>query len=211
MKNKYVFYTTIFFLMTGVSQAGETGGYVGLGFGATDSGAKAKDLANFCFDNTEQCTVDNSSQSFQVQGGYNVTPNFAVEAAYTDLGTVTSFESSTISAEQDTKGISVSAVGKMPVGTRAKVYGKAGVFHWKSDVNARDTIGNTLSSDSDGTDPVVGVGVDYQISPNWSARIGWDRYFSIGDKKPILNDQLDTTSALDTDVDVFSVGINYDF
>ena len=63
---------------------------------------------------------------------------------------------------------------------------------------------------------MAGVGLEYELNHNMSVKAGWDRYYGVGDGEALLNiDQHNKGSygidTLETDVDVYSAGINFSF
>ncbi|MGB1256574.1 MAG: outer membrane beta-barrel protein [Thiolinea sp.] len=212
MKNKYVLYTTLALLFSGTSQAGNYlngHGYIGLGAGSTDNNTHINALSSpsVCKVPGATCSADQTDKSFQVYGGYNVSPFMAVEGAYVDLGNTANITDGTLHGKQDTNGVSLSAVGKVPVGA-ASLYGKAGIFHWNTDARIGDGTSHH-KADSSGTDPVIGLGMEYKMNQQWTARLGWDRYYNVGDKNDMLTDY--GTGTLKTDVDVYTIGVHYNF
>lgn len=212
MKNKYVLYTALTLLFSSVSYADSYGdsfshshSYIGLGLGSTNSNARTRNLTspNVCNVVGSNCHLDNQDKSWQIQGGYKVSPFMAVEGAYVDLGRTADITDGTLRGTQDTKGISLAAVGKVPLGA-ASLYGKAGIFHWDSSAQI-----GTNKTDSSGTDPVLGVGLEYEMSNKWTTRLGWDRYYNIGDKHSMLDSAGPHT--LKADVDVYTIGVYYKF
>lgn len=208
MKNKYILYTTLAFIFSAPAQADEYTyghGYVGVGLGSTDGNARSSYLTSpdVCNVVGSNCRVDTRDNAWQVYGGYKVSPFISLEGAYIDLGKTADITDGTIRGIQDTKGVSVAAVGKVPLGY-ASLYGKAGLYHWNSDVN----IGGQ-HTDASGTDPVIGAGLEYKMAPHWTARLGWDRYYNVGEKHSLLSNA--GPSTLKTDVDVYTIGIHYNF
>ena len=208
MKNKYILYTTLAFIFSAPVQADEYTyghGYVGVGLGSTDGNARSSYLTSpdVCNVVGSNCRVDTRDNAWQVYGGYKVSPFISLEGAYIDLGKTADITDGTIRGIQNTKGVSIAAVGKVPLGY-ASLYGKAGLYHWNSDVN----IGGQ-HTDASGTDPVIGAGLEYKMAPHWTARLGWDRYYNVGEKHSLLSNA--GPSTLKTDTDVYTIGIHYNF
>jgi len=187
--------------------------YIGASAGATDSSVGRNNLTDpsVCQAANANCSVDETDQAWSVQGGYHFTPNVAVEAAYVDLGRTADVSSRQVGAylrgKQDTSGVSVSMVGKVPLGSMVG-YGRAGVYRWESESHIEGPGALNKASDK-GTDPTVGVGLEVPIGRNLSARAGWDRYYSTGNSSALL--QENGASTLETDVNVYSVGFDYHF
>lgn len=177
----------------------------------------------------DYCERDQKDKSWNVYAGVNVSQNFGVEVGYVDLGkTADLYYSDPLHATQETSAITLSAIGRVPLGknSRTAVYGKAGVARWKSELELEGHYGTQRSDKSQhiraqkveasGTSPVVGVGVEHDLSHNMALRVGWDRYFDVGEEKEVLGLEKDRVSrnvakTVKTDVDVISAGVNYSF
>ncbi|MEZ5449268.1 MAG: outer membrane beta-barrel protein [Thiolinea sp.] len=187
--------------------------YVGASLGSTNSDANNATLSDpdTCNLSVSDCSSDDKDKAWGLHAGYAFTPNLAVEGAYVHLGETANVSSravgGTLQGKQKTKGVSLSVVGTAPVGP-VSAYGKAGIYHWNSDVKINGPSINNTADDS-GTDPTVGLGVEYRFNNNTSARLGWDRYFNTGKDKVMLHST--GASTLETDVDVYSVGVNFNF
>lgn len=100
--------------------------------------------------------TQNDSTGAKIFGGYNLSPNVAVEGAY---GYTDGFRVA------DTKvtgqNVSVSLVGSYPLGYGFTALGKVGVEYQQL-----RAAGTTVS----GTNPVYGVGVKYDVTKNWAVR-----------------------------------------
>ena len=140
----------------------------------------------------------------ELYAGYNFTSRFSLEAAYTDLGVTASVTDGTISGKQTTKGLSLSLLGKIPLSHRISLYGKAGLYRWDS----RSQI-NQQTAKNRGNDATVGVGLEYKMNRRASARLSWDRYNNVGTNTALLDNS--GAKTLNVDVDVVSVGLQYNF
>jgi OOP family OmpA-OmpF porin len=130
-------------------------------------------------------STDRSSTGGKVYGGYEITPNVAVELGYADVG-----KASSAAADVKGHGVFVDAVGKVPLMDNLSALGRIGAFngHAKS---------NNGPSDS-GTDVKVGLGLQYDLNKQASIRGEWERYrFKAFDTK--------------ADADMYSIGVNYKF
>lgn len=126
--------------------------------------------------------VDGSDNGFKLFGGYQFNPNFAAELAWVDLGTARyggTFGPFTVTGGTlDTSGLSVSAVGILPLSPSFDLLGKVGLFAWEA--RARDTTGGApFEGKDDGTDVSVGVGAAFNINRNVSIRLEWERFEAI--------------------------------
>jgi OOP family OmpA-OmpF porin len=111
-----------------------------------------------------------SALSGKLFGGYQVNPNFAVEAGLTELGAVNS-----PGGQVDSYGSFVDAVGILPLSPQWSVLGRVGVAHMAVNTPTGDDGGNGLK---------VGLGAEYALSKTVAIRGEWERYQlnAFGDK-----------------------------
>lgn len=156
--------------MTGTALA-ETDFYAGASIGqATIDGC----------DGLKKC--DDEDTSWKIFGGWEMNRNFAIEAAWVDLGEVSgSMGGSVVSAEID--GWVIAGKGMLPLGEQFSVFGKLGAIMW-------DIEGGGVASgmDDDGTDLVYGLGAQYMFTDRFGVVGEWEWY------------------DIDSDIDVFSIG-----
>ena len=133
----------------------------------------------------ENFSFDASATGFKAIAGWRFIDWLAVEANYVDLG---SGDDNGI--ETDVNGVSLSAVGFVPVGP-VDLFARVGAVNWNADLEA-PSLG--LSASDDGTDLTYGVGAQFRV---WSLSIrGEYEVFDISDA--------------DT-VDMFSIGVTWTF
>lgn len=133
-------------------------------------------------------TQKRSSDSYSIFGGYKFNENFAVEAAYTDLGKA-SFNGVTAK----NKIYSLDGIARAPLGNKFGVYGKVGVAYAERDFN------NGLG-DTDKTGLKLGVGVDYALTKNVTLRAEATRY-----------NNLPSANGFDKKSDRLGLGLAYQF
>ena len=140
------------------------------------------------FDDTvggESINFDASATGFKAIAGWRFIDWLAVEANYVDLG---SGDDNGI--ETDVNGVSLSAVGFVPVGP-VDLFARVGAVNWNADFDAPNL---GVSESDDGTDLTYGVGAQFRV---WSLSIrGEYEIFDISDA--------------DT-VDMFSIGVTWTF
>jgi OOP family OmpA-OmpF porin len=145
--------------------------------------------------------VDGKDGAFKLFGGYQFTPNFALEAAFVDLGDVSYSGSFTgnlgavpvTGGRIQNSGINLSAVGVVPLGQRFVFFGKVGMFLWYSE--ASDVTGGfAFYSEEDGADLSVGLGASVALGQRVSLRAEWERF-----------------DMSNTDVDLVTVGFAFRF
>ncbi|QDF66917.1 OmpA family protein [Shewanella sp. SNU WT4] len=130
--------------------------------------------------------------------GYQFNQYLALEAAYIDLGSAKAayLEGGKNQAYEGTmQGVNLSAVASMPVYEDFTVFAKAGVFNWYG-----ENKGPFATLKADDWAPSVGLGMTYQISDAWQARMQYQYFHHLG------NDDIGGTNAHAT-----SVGISYQF
>ncbi len=206
--------------LSGLAHAGGVSPfYAGVAIGSGSSNIETPQIEspNPCNTPNETCSSDDSDQTWQVYGGTQLSNNIAVEVGYVNLGdTAILHYSDPIDATQSTEGFSVAGIVSTPVGKNSpvSVYGKAGLYRWTSEVEiaSDNPTKNGLKAKKSGIDPVIGAGVQYDITPFTAIRAGWDRYLNVGERDYMI-DATGTPNleTLDTDVDVFSAGIHYSF
>lgn len=131
-------------------------------------------------------SCDDSDTSWKIYGGYEVSPNLALEGGWIDLGEYSaSGFGGTISTDSD--GFFVNGKGILPLNEAFSVFGKVGFLFWDTDVSG------TINTSDDGTDLIFGFGAQYMLNEQFSIVGEWERYDN------------------DNDVDFLSIGAIYKF
>ncbi len=130
---------------------------------------------------------DASSTGFKLIAGWRFLDWLALEGNYVDFGS----GDDNVAGDQietDASGVSLSAVGFLPVGP-VDLFARAGIIDWSGDVKSQ-SFGN---GSDDGTDLTYGVGAQFRV---WglSLRAEYERF------------DLDRT-----DADLFSIGVTWTF
>lgn len=198
-------------LMAGQAMAADTGGYIGVSVGTSkadiDQGELDRSLASLGVGGTT--TIDDKDTAFKIYGGYQFNRNFAIEGGYTNLGKftsntiITSGGSGTLSGEWKAWSLDFTAVGILPLGESASLFGRAGVSAWSlnTDFRASGPGGvSTFSESSSGVSGLLAIGGAYNFTPQFGLRAEFERHFSVG------ND--DTGKS---DIDLITVGLVYRF
>lgn len=181
--------------------------YLGLSAGQSDfdtpvSGRELKSLLQ-AGGVTSDVSIDDTDTGVKLFAGYRLTPNIAFEAGWVDLGKisidvdVSSPESLSLGVDSEIDGLALSVIGIVPIDERLEVFGRIGVYSWDANAEAVVSEGGTAikaSDDDDGSDPVYGIGVQYDFTDILKGRAEWERYDIGGD-----------------DVDLTSLGIAYQF
>lgn len=161
------------FMMASAASHAQVGGYIGGSFGQSEVDVSGYDEAN----------------SWQLFAGANLSPYFALEAAYTDLG---EFDLSGASNTYvDVYGVEFTAVGIFPLSNTLSFFGEAGLFSWTADATY---LGVDIGSD-DGTDLTYGFGVRFRLVDELRLHLEYQAYPDISDG----------------DIDTFYGGLSYGF
>lgn len=135
--------------------ANADGGYVGLSLGQTDV-----DLSGF-----------DDANSKAISGGYRFNKNFAIEAAYIDLGESEDDIDPIWTLETD--GFNFSAVGIIPVSDKVDIFGKVGVFTWEVTL---DEAGYGELASEDGTDISFGIGASVNLTEQFGIVVEYQKF-----------------------------------
>lgn len=135
--------------------------------------------SDFC-DGLSSC--DDNDFSFKVFAGIQPHKNFAIEASYANLGELTGTEPFYgIDVSAEATAFTLQAMGILPVGETGEFFVKAGAAFW--DIDATAAIGGIRVSDSfTGTDPVIGMGTNINVTDRFAVRFEWDFFPNFGDK-----------------------------
>lgn len=177
MSKTHIFTTAALALALGAlsfgAQAAEpTGFYAGVGAGQSM---------------IDEDIADDEDTAFQAFGGYQFTPYFGLEAAYTDFGGV-DLRAGPGELEADT--VSLVAVGTLPFTEKFSGYAKAGFHSWDAEANVPGVGG----VDDDGTDPTYGLGLQYRFTDRVALRGEYSRF-----------------EMEDVDTDLAQVQVRFDF
>lgn len=135
-------------------------------------------------------------------GGYRW-PHLGLEAAYVDLGEMTTRVSGrnevtdeylravSRSHPQSGSGPQFSALGYWPLGEKLELVGRAGAFYWKSNMDAQGRQRYQDVNDRS-LDPAFGFGLNYRVNSRWMATAQLVQYRLAGER-----------------IDTFSLGVVY--
>ena len=162
------------FSIPSVTFAQDQGGYLGGGIGD----AKVKE---FCdtggIAGLTVTPCDNKATAWKIYGGYQFNKNFAAELSYikTDDFTATvNFGGFSVPVSVDGTIWGIAALGILPINQQFSVFGKFGFA--QTDAQATGTVGGTtFTVGEDETEAHIGVGLKFDFSRNWGARLEWER------------------------------------
>lgn len=120
----------------------------------------------------------------KLYGGYQATPNLAVEAGVADLGHIDE-----ASGRVDGHAAFVDGVGVVPLNDQWSLLGRLGVAHVNLDTSGGDASDTALK---------IGLGAQYALTSNVAMRGEWERYHPhLFEGRP--------------DIDQYSVGVRVGF
>ena len=191
------------------SSIDNTGMYMGIGAGES----KAK----FNHDSAAQnalgtgvtpgpLSVDERGNAYKIYLGFPMSPNWAVEAGYFNLGRF-GFDGSTtppgtVSGSAKIQGLNLDLVGTLPITDRWSLLGRVGAAYAETKSSISGTgAGEVAASSSSKRDThyKYGFGTQYAFTPALTLRLEGERYR--------VNDMVGQRS----DVDLISVGLVYRF
>jgi OOP family OmpA-OmpF porin len=170
--------------------------YLGGGIGHSDarrsnSWAERTDILLFQQSVTSLTRINSGETSWKLFGGYDVNENFAVEAAYVRLGkysgtsSVTGPAAGTGNGTWDARGVSVAAVGILPVHeNRVSLIAKGGFAYLLLDVNVTAPRAGTivaLNPSDNRTNLMLGLGVRFDFNKKFGLRADYEHYNNVGD------------------------------
>lgn len=138
-------------LTTGLAAAHAEGLYVGGALGSPNYRTSVNGVEG-----------DGSGVSGKVFGGYGLTPHFAVEAGYANLGHIDD-----ATGKVDLRGVYVDGVGHVEVAPKWSLFGSVGVAE-----------GRFETSNGHDSSPALklGAGVQYDLTEHVALRAGYDHY-----------------------------------
>jgi OOP family OmpA-OmpF porin len=147
-------------------------------------------------------SCDDTKTAWKVFGGYQFTPNFALEAGYTNLGKFTaSFGPET--EEAKVTAWEASLLAGAPLMERLGIFGRFGFY--RATVKDSDNMFGTFEHDN--TDATFGLGLSYDFTRNLGMRAEWQRYYKVGGGDTALGAGVGQKS----DVDVLGVSALWRF
>lgn len=181
------------------------GGSVGLSLYEDEEDDIAASMAAAGFSGS--IDTDNTDLGWKLYGGFRFNPYFGTEIGYIDLGeqsvdvSLSSPLVGNVNATAEVNGVSLTGTAGYPILPQAYVFGKLGGYVWDSNVDGGLSVGATpvvsLGDDDNGVDLTFGIGGTWELVEHVKVRAEWERFQGLGDE--------------DTDVDLFSGGIQYDF
>jgi OOP family OmpA-OmpF porin len=145
-------------------------------------------------------SCDTSSTGFKLLGGYRVTPHLSVEAMYLDFGSATA-GSGVLHADLKTTAFGAGVAYKLDLNRQWSAVGRLGLASVESKATGTLSLwglGGSTSKSGSTTSPYLGLAVGYAVNREMTVQAGWDS---------TEGEIFDRSGR----VDLFSVGLTYDF
>ncbi|WP_227368176.1 porin family protein [Halomonas sp. M20] len=148
--------------------------YLGIGTGFSSLKNNRGEVSDFISDGVEDFDPDDDDDNvFKGFVGYEFNPYFATELFYADLGRTRWQGGENVNTDLESRAYGVSAIGQLPIASWLTLFAKAGIAKWNTDV--KSNLSGSDMDDQDGTDPVYGVGAQFNFEP-FMVRTEYERY-----------------------------------
>ena len=192
-----------------LSSAASAQFYVGGGVGTSKSTGFSGTTAVTATTNVT-VTGDNNKTSWKLYGGYQFTPTWGLEAQYSNLGNRSaSFAFSgavvgTGALSARAQQFSLAATGTLPLSNNFYLMGKLGASrNIIGSYNGTAGPANVSRGASTKTGLLAGLGVGYNITKNWGARIEYENFGKFASSNG--------TSGSPVKADNWSISVKYSF
>ncbi len=139
-------------------------------------------------------SVSTRSTGYKALLGYQLSPSFAVEGGYWDIGNLAKYQATAsgggLNVDYKGMGLNASALGLAQINSELSVFGKLGLTY-SSVTGSGSGPGVSVSSTEEKASLGYGVGGIYHLTPKLGLRAEWERLYS--------------------DVTLFSVGLQVKF
>ena len=155
---------------------------------------------------TTSITDRDRTTGFKIYGGYQLSPNFALEGGYFDLGkfgfTANTSPTGTLNGDIRVRGLNLDLVGTLPLSEQFSLLGRVGAnfAQTRGSFSGTGAVGVTNPNPSKrDTNFKIGIGLQYAFTESLSMRGEFERYR--------INDAVGNKGH----VDMLSVGLVYRF
>jgi OOP family OmpA-OmpF porin len=156
---------------------------------------------------TSSSSFDNTDTAWGLTLGYRITPNWGIEGSYNDFGkfkysgTISRPIPGAVGGDYKANAWSLAGVGTIPLDKAFSLYGRLGLAYSEAKLSASSTGSAVSGAKNHDTGWMLGLGAKYDFTPAVYARLGWDRYFRVGDDQ----------STGRGDIDVVGAGVGFRF
>ncbi len=126
---------------------------------------------------SKQGTEKRTDTGFKLYGGYQFNNNWAIEGQYVSLGAYSANTTKQVINERvkiKASGMSVAAVGLLPLGESFSLLGKAGVMLKTVESVAMDDLKRRREIKSTKTNVLLGIGAEFKITPQLALRAEYE-------------------------------------
>ena len=196
--------TTLPLVAVLIPAASQAGWYLG-----AEAGRSNADSIDINFDTPPDLESDDQDTVYSLFGGLTFGSNLALELGYADLGEYSATQPGTLDVKIEPTAYYLSAIGKVSVHPRVKLFGRLGVAYWSTDLSLTDFV-DSSSGDDSGYDPLVGLGFEWSVLDRMDLRVEWEQFQNVGqDTKASI--PAGTLELNGNDIDIFGVGLTYHF
>lgn len=150
--------------------------YLGLGTGFSSLENDDDEVGDFISDGAEDFDLDDDNDNvWKGFVGYEFNPYFAAELFYADLGRTRLEGNNDANTDLESDAYGANLVGQLPITSWFTAFAKAGLAKWETDVDGNLGGLNVDLDDKDGTDPVYGLGAQFNFAP-FMIRAEYERY-----------------------------------
>jgi OmpA-OmpF porin, OOP family len=142
--------------------------------------------------------ADDEDSGWRLTGGYSFNRNFAIEAAYADIGdfvaTATLLPNGVQTAEASLRGVSIDFVASLPMSIRTSAFARIGLASIRVNQDfSNNAVGAYFADNTErGVHERYGVGLQYRITDALAARLEAERYRT--DSNHVTKDHADLVS-----------------
>jgi len=222
MRTRYSIVVCLIILMSlpAIANADRSGWYMAADLGRShydDVGAQSVQIVTrinqVYVPGVSNVTSDSSDTGYRLTGGYQFNAYLGLEISYVNFGNATitedpavlscmcgkPFLQGVVNSTIKSHGWVLAGTATYPFNDHWSLFGRLGFIdaNVELDVNSTPTfaVPPSVSDSSSGhLTTTYGVGVDWSFANHWSARLGWDRYLSLGDSNTTGKYTLEFTS-----------------
>lgn len=187
MKTHATLATALLLASAGATAAGS---YAGLAVGTSRADYGTAEIAPFNDGSFTRLSADNAATAVSLFIGADITPNVAVEVAYSDLGrlgigavsdgTGPVFPAGRFDLAAEVSAFSLAMTAQAPLGERVHLLARVGMARWDANLSGHFNGVPQVTSSASGTDPVIGLGLGLTLGDALRLQLEATRYRDIG-------------------------------
>lgn len=206
---KKILVTALIAAGIGAAHAADPGFYVGGGIGQARYDDTLTGQIRSAYNNDPGYAfvsgrlTDDTDNAWKLFGGYRFLPWLGVEFAWVDFGQVgsnyvlhsqvpLSNANANIFGRYEIAGPSATVFGELDFNQRTSGILRVGAYNAQVDYTetgtGADGLTHHFSNSGSNTKLTYGLGLNLRVTPNWDARLDWDRYTDAGRRFALTND-----------------------